>query len=130
MDWAILVLRFGLGFMFVAHGLQMAFGLFGGPGVGGFSQMLSGMGFRPAMFWSYLAAYTTLIGGLCVLVGFLTRVAAFSLLVFMIVAVVKVHIHKGFFITAGGFEYNFVIMIICIALIITGAGKYSINNKL
>ena len=130
MDWAILVLRFGLGFMFVAHGLQMAFGLFGGPGVGGFSQMLSGMGFRPAMFWSYLAAYTTLIGGLCVLVGFLTRLAAFSLLVFMTVAVVKVHMQKGFFITAGGFEYNFVIMIVCIALLITGAGKYSINNKL
>ena len=47
----------------------------------------------------------------------------------MVVAVLKVHLKKGFFMHAGGFEYNFVLICICIALMITGAGKYSLLNK-
>ena len=62
-DWGILVLRLGVGIMFLAHGLQMAFGLYGGPGVKGFSGMLSGLGFVPAIFWAIVAAYTVLLGG-------------------------------------------------------------------
>jgi putative oxidoreductase len=58
LDWGILVLRLGAGIMFVAHGLQMVYGFFGGPGINGFSKMLSGLGFAPAIFWSYVASYT------------------------------------------------------------------------
>lgn len=128
-NWASLVLRIGLGIMFMAHGLQKTFGLFGGPGPKGFSEMLSGLGFAPAIFWAYLAAYVELIGGLCLILGFLVRTSASLLLILIVVATLKVHLTKGFFLSSGGFEYNFIIISICIALMLMGPGKYGINSK-
>lgn len=128
LDLAILVLRLGLGVMFVAHGLQMAFGMFGGSGVTGFSKMLSSLGFSPAIFWAYLAAYTVLIGGLFLILGILTRVSAFFLLIFIVVAAVKVHWSKGFFLPAG-FEYTFIIACVCLALLLLGPGKFSLLDR-
>ncbi len=129
MDLAILVLRLGLGIMFVAHGLQMSFGLFAGPGVAGFSKMLSGLGFAPAILWSYLAAYVVLFGGLFLILGICVRTAAFLLCIFISVAAIKVHLTKGFFLSNGGFEYTFIIASVCVALIMLGAGKFAIIRK-
>ena len=126
LDWGILVLRLGIGIMFMAHGLQMAFGLFKGPGVNGFSNMLSGLGFVPAIFWSYVASYTVLLGGIFLILGIQTRGAATLLLVFILTAAIKVHLSKGFFLSNGGLEYNFVIAAACLALILLGPGKYVI----
>jgi len=126
LDWGILVLRLGVGIMFLAHGLQMAFGLFGGPGVNGFSKMLSGLGFVPAIFWSYLASYTVFFGGVFLILGIMTRPAAGLLLIFILTALVKVHLSKGFFLSAGGSEYTFVIASACLALILIGPGKFTI----
>jgi len=128
-DLASLVLRVGLGIMFFAHGLQLALGKLGGPGAQGFSKMLSGLGFSPAIFWSYLAGYSTLIGGIFLILGFFTRVSALALIIFMAVAVWKVHLSKGFFITNGGYEYNFVAIVALIAILILGTGKFGITRK-
>jgi putative oxidoreductase len=129
LDLGILVLRLALGIMFTAHGLQMAFGLFGGPGVKGFSQMLSGLGFAPAIFWSHIASYTVLVGGILVILGVQTRWAAILLLIFILTAGIKVHLGKGFFLSNGGYEYTFIIAAICIALILLGPGKFNIFSK-
>ena len=126
LDWGILVLRLGIGIMFVAHGLQMALGLFGGPGVKGFSGMLSSLGFFPALFWSYVASYTVLIGGLLLIIGVQTRPAATLLLIFILTAGIKVHLSKGFFLSNGGIEYTFVIAAACLSVILLGPGKISI----
>jgi len=125
-DIAILILRLALGCMFAAHGLQKVFGLFGGPGIGGFSEMLSGLGFKPSIFWAYLAAYAELVGGILLAIGFLTRGAASVLLVLILVAAFKVHVSKGFFLSQGGFEYTFIIFSVCLALILLGPGKFTI----
>jgi putative oxidoreductase len=125
-DAAILVLRLALGLMFAAHGLQKAFGLFGGPGIGGFSEMLSGLGFKPSLLWAYVAAYAELVGGILLAVGFLTRGAASVLLILIVVAAFKVHLSKGFFLSQGGFEYAFIIFSICLALILLGPGKFTL----
>ena len=130
MDMASLVLRLGLGGMFLAHGLQMGFGLYKGPGVAGFSKMLAGMGFAAATFWAYVSAYTCLIGGTCLIIGFCTRISIIPLVIFMLVAVAKVHLKHGFFLSNGGFEYNFVIICALIALFIMGSGKLGISEKL
>ncbi|MCX5668932.1 MAG: DoxX family protein [Candidatus Omnitrophica bacterium] len=126
LNWGILVLRLGIGIMFMAHGLQMTLGLFGGPGVKGFSGMLSNLGFFPALFWSYVASYTVLIGGLLLIIGVQTRPAATLLFIFILTAGIKVHLSKGFFLSNGGIEYTFVIAAACLALVLLGAGKFSI----
>lgn len=130
MDLASLVLRLSLGIMFTAHGLQLSFGLFKGPGVEAFSKMLAGIGMVPALFWAYIAAYSCLIGGICLIAGLCTRIACIPLMIFMLVAMVKVHLSKGFFLGAGGYEYNFIIISSLIALVILGTGKYGITKKI
>jgi putative oxidoreductase len=129
-DLASLVLRLSLGIMFFAHGLQMALGKLGGPGVEGFAKMLGKMGFNPPVFWSALAGYSALIGGACLILGLFTRAATIPLFIFMLVAMVKVHVSKGFFIGNGGYEYNFVILCALIAIMALGTGKYGITKNL
>ncbi len=127
LDLGILVLRLGIGIMFTAHGLRVAFGLFGWPtGIKGFAGVLSGLGFAPAIFWSYAAGYTQLLGGLLLIIGLQTRLSATLLLIFIVIAAIKVHIAKGFFIMNGGFEYTFVIAAACLALVFLGSGKFRI----
>lgn len=130
MDWASFVLRLGLGIMFTAHGMQLAFGFFKGPGVSGFSKMLPAIFGLPAVFWSYMASYTCLLGGLCLIAGFCVRIAVIPLAIFMITAIVLVHWQKGFFMMDGGWEYNFIILCSLAALFILGADKFSITKKL
>lgn len=129
LNLAILTLRLCLAVVFIGHGLQVAFGLFGGSDISGFSEMLVSLGFKAPMVWAYVAAYTQLIAGLFLILGFLTRFAAFSLFIFMLVAMLKVHISKGFFMQTGGFEYNFVLICICIALMLSGSGKFAMTPK-
>lgn len=129
-DLAILVLRVCLATVFLAHGAQLLFGCCGGPGVAGFAQSLSGLGFKPALFWAVIAAGTSFFGGVCVLLGFGTRIASAFIAIFMLVAMVSVHLSKGFFLQSGGFEYNFVLICLCVALMMLGGGKFSITKKM
>jgi len=129
-DAGILVLRLGLGVMFMGHGLQKAFGMFGGPGVAGFAQFLGTLGFVPAQLWAYVAAYTELICGICLVLGVATRISSCLLLVLISVAAFKVHLSKGFFLQSGGFEYTFIIAAVCIALMLLGPGKFGLSQKL
>lgn len=125
-NWGMLALRLGIGVMFAAHGLQKAFGFWGGPGINGFSKMLQGLGFTPPVFWAYLAAYLELLGGIFLVLGVFTRSSAALLLILIVTAAAKVHLGNGFFLSNGGFEYTFVIACACLALVLLGPGKYSI----
>ncbi len=129
-DIVILILRLCLAVVFIGHGMQFAFGAFGGPGIQGVSSMLTNLGFKQVLFWAYLSAYTQLIAGILLALGLFSRFAAFSIFIFMIVAVIKVHLAKGFFMQSGGFEYNFVLICICIVLMLSGSGKFGITPKL
>jgi len=128
-DSAILILRLGLGTIFTGHGLQKTFGMFNGPGIAGFTQMLSGLGFVPAAFWAYLAAYVELVAGILLILGIFTRVASVFLLILIVVAAVNVHLSKGFFLSSGGFEYTLLIACVCAALAILGGGNFSLVKK-
>ena len=127
--WASLPLRFGLGIMFAAHGLQKAAGVFNGSGIEAFARMLSGLGFSPPALWAYAAAYAELIGGLFLLLGVFVRISSAVLALVMITAAVTVHLHKGFFLSSGGFEYIFVILCALAALALLGPGELSATKR-
>ena len=128
--WASIPLRFSLGVIFIAHGLQKAYGLFAGSGIKNFSNMLSSIGFVPPLLWAYLAAYLELIGGLCLLIGLGTRIFSGLLFMLIVIAAVTVHLKNGFFLINNGVEYTFVIAAMCLSLAILGTGKLGLNKKL
>jgi putative oxidoreductase len=129
-DTGILVVRIALGVIFIAHGMQKCFGAFGGPGIDGFSGSVKMLGFNPPLVWAWIAAGSELAGGLFTLFGVLPRMGAALIAMVMVVAITKVHGPKGFFLMQGGFEYAFLILMVCISLMITGAGRFSLLNKL
>lgn len=127
--WAPVPLRVTIGVMFMAHGAQKLFGLFGGPGLSGVTEMVAGMGFQPAGLWAFLLAASEFFGGLALFIGCFTRLAVFPLLVVMGVALVKVHLPQGFFLQNGGFEYVWVITGGLLALLMTGGGTLSCDER-
>lgn len=128
MDWSFLVLRLVLGLTFMAHGSQKLFGAFGGPGPAGVTKMMPALGFHPAVFWAWVLMLAEFVGGFLIVVGLITRLAALGIIVDMAVAIAKVHGKNGFFLEQKiGYEYNILIIAVCLALIIGGAGKVSLD---
>src|SRR5260370_8003329 len=84
-DAAITILRLDLGVVFFAHGAQKALGWFGGYGFTGTMGFFTGMMHIPAVF-AFLAIAAEFLGGLGLILGLLTRVAAFGIFCNMIVA--------------------------------------------
>jgi putative oxidoreductase len=129
-DLAILILRVTVGVIFFAHGLQKLFGIFGGPGINGTASMLNGMGFAPAEIWAWALAVAETAGGFFLILGIMPKLCSFVIAAIMVIAIVKVHGPKGFFMMKGGFEYQLLIISACISLMISGGGKYSVFDKM
>ena len=130
-SWSRLVVRLALGIVFFAHGAQKVFGWFGGHGlkatVQTFQQYLK---IPPAA--TVLAALLECVGGLALIVGVLARPFALGLIVVMLVAIAKVHWRNGFFLAtqpgqANGWEYNFVLIAMALAVLTGGAGALSVD---
>ena len=132
---AITILRLVLGIVFFAHGAQKMLGWFGGYGFTGTMGFFTGAMHIPAVF-AFLAIAAEFFGGLGLIFGFLTRIAAFGITVNMLVAIAMVHGQFGFFMNwAGtqkgeGIEYHLLTLAITIFLIIKGAGAFSIDRLL
>ena len=126
--YAILVIRLALGVIFVAHGGQKLFGLWGGPGLQGFAGYLGSIGVQPALPLAFLSAAGEFFGGAAVLLGVLARWGAFILIVDMIVAVATVHWAHGFFIMNQGYEYNVALIGMSLAILFNGSGKCSFKQ--
>lgn len=127
MDIGLLLLRLTVGMTLAAHGTQKLFGWFGGPGLDGTGQFFVMIGFPPGRRHALMAGLAETGGGLLLTLGLLTPVAAALILSVMIVAVVTVHLKKGFFVSNGGYEYNLVLGIAALALAFTGPGSISLD---
>lgn len=124
--WAPLVIRITLGSIFIAHGSQKLFGAFDGAGIKGTTDFVDSLGFKPAALWAWLLALTEFAGGLGLIFGLLTRVAALGIIVIMTVAIVKIHLKQGFFLP-GGFEYGLALLAMALSLVLSGGGKLSLD---
>lgn len=121
------LLRAVAGIVFAAHGAQKLFGLFGGYGLEGTGQYMESIGLHPGFVMALIAGSIEFLGGLSLIIGLLSRVAAIGLTILSAVALFSVHISHGFFMSAGGFEYIMTLMVISIAVIIEGSGKWSLD---
>lgn len=134
-DAAIAVVRLVLGIVFFAHGAQKMLGWFGGYGFTGTMGFFTGMMHIPAVF-AYLAIAAEFFGGLGLIFGLFTRVAAFGIFCNMLVAVAMVHHQFGFFMNwAGtqkgeGFEFHLLALATTVFLMIRGAGAASVDRLL
>ena len=129
-----LVLRLTLAIVIFPHGAQKVLGWFGGYGFKGTMKFFTDSGI-PAAF-ALLAIAVEFLGPLGLLVGLLTRVAAFGIACVMLVAIVTVHSPHGFFMNwngnqkGEGFEYHLLVLGIAITLMIVGAGAWSLDGAL
>jgi putative oxidoreductase len=132
---ATTILRLVLGIVFFAHGAQKMLGWFGGYGFNGTMGFMTGTMHIPAPF-AFLAIAAEFFGGIGLILGLLTRVAAFGIAVNMLVAIVMVHSQFGFFANwtgtqkGEGYEYHLLVLAITSYLMIRGGGAGSIDRKL
>jgi putative oxidoreductase len=132
---ATVILRLVLGLVFFAHGAQKLLGWFGGFGFSGTMGYFTGVMHIPAPF-ALLAIAAEFFGGLGLILGFLTRIAAFGIAVNMVVAIATVHRAFGFFMNwngnqkGEGFEYHLLVLAITAFLMIRGAGAVSVDRSL
>lgn len=130
-DVALLLLRVMIGVVFIAHGAQKLFGVFGGGGLDAAAQSMAGLGLRPGLFFAVLSGLTELGGGLLLLLGLLTPLGGLIIIVEMIVAIAVASGQKGFIPLSGrGYEYNLVLIAIAAALLIAGPGRLSLDRQL
>jgi putative oxidoreductase len=132
-DLTLTALRLVLGAVFFAHGAQKVLGWFGGYGfsatLGAFTHQMG----IPAAF-AVLAIAAEFLGGIGLVAGFFSRVAALGIAIEMGVAVALVHFQNGFFMNwygnqkGEGFEYHLLAIALAVAVLVKGAGAFSLDR--
>jgi putative oxidoreductase len=134
-DLVITILRLVLGCIFFAHGAQKMLGWFGGYGFTGTMGYFTQQMHIPAPF-AFLAIAAEFFGSLGLLLGLLTRVAAFGIVCDMLVAVYMVHFQNGLFMNwygtqkGEGYEYHLLAIVVGLSIMIKGAGGLSVDRAI
>lgn len=119
-SWVPTVLRVVAGVIFLAHGWQK---------LGGMEQTVgffANFGMPALVAW--LVALGEFVGGALLILGLATRAAAAWLGLIMLGAIVLVHLSKGL-IGPGGYEYPLTLLAVMVALLYSGAGAWSADQK-
>ncbi|MGW4208623.1 DoxX family protein [Lentzea sp. NPDC004789] len=124
-DLGLLGLRAVLGGIFVLHGLQKVFGLFGGPGIDGFAKSLESMGYRESVVLAWVTGVTELAGGSLLVLGLFTPLAAAGLLAVM--ANVIALKYKGGFFGPKGVELELALAGMAFAALFAGPGRAALD---
>jgi putative oxidoreductase len=134
-SWAITVVRVTLGVIFFAHGSQKVFGWFGGYGLKGTTDYFVSTGLPRVV--AYAVCFFELLGGIGLVLGLATRLAALAIITVMIGAIAKVHWPHGLFINwelatgkGHGFEANLAFIAMAVACVIAGGGALSLDALL
>ncbi len=132
-SWSSLILRVALGVVMFPHGAQKLLGWYGGFGFDGTMGFFTETMHLPWLF-ALLIIIGEFFGSLGLLAGLLTRFSAASIGVIMLGAITLVHLPNGFFMNwfgkqAGeGYEYHLLVIGIAATLLITGAGRWSVDK--
>ncbi len=139
--FGLVALRLALAVVFVAHGTNILFGLWAGPGIGAggldlTAQTFAAAGLAPAFLLAVLVGIIETVGGILLAIGFLTRASASALAVIICVAMWKVHWSNGFFLNwmsapgrGLGLEFSVVLIGALLCLGLMGAGEWSVDGR-
>jgi putative oxidoreductase len=132
LDLGLLVLRLALGALFIAHGLQHAFGLWGGPGLHGWQDTLTDMGFQHADILTYAATGGQIAAGALLILGLFTPVAAAGALAYLVTGLLAemMAAHEQARLSSflsDGHEIKVFLVCAAAALVLTGPGRYGFD---
>ncbi|HEX2285419.1 MAG TPA: DoxX family protein [Mycobacterium sp.] len=131
-DLGLLLLRLAVGALLIAHGLQKAFGWWGGPGFDGWEESLAAMGFQHADILTYVATFGQIAAGVLLVLGLFTPLAAAGALAYLVNGVLAEAMiaHEearlSDFLT-DGHEYKVFFACAVAAIILMGPGRYGFD---
>lgn len=117
-----LLLRLALGTIFLAHGYQKLAG-----DKSQFAGWLEAMKFRPGKFWAWLVTLVEFLGGIALVLGFWTQLAALVLTIQFLVILLWFKRGQSFI---GGWELDWLILLSLLALLVLGPGAWSLDLPL
>jgi putative oxidoreductase len=130
---SLFIIRIVLGIIFFAHGAQKVLGWYGGHGLKGTVGYMASRGLPVPI--AYMVCFFEFLGGIGLIVGFLTRLAAVAIAVVMVGAIATVHWKNGFFMNwelapgkGHGIEANLAFLAMALAILLDGAGLLSIDR--
>lgn len=124
--WGLTILRVVVGLVFFVHGFQKLFLM----GFGGVADMMGGLGVPAPGLFAVIVTLVELLGGLALILGLFTRLAAIPLAVDMLVATLTVHLPNGFSAQNGGYEFTLVLLAAGVALAVAGPGEAALDRFL
>jgi putative oxidoreductase len=122
-SWGLAILRVTVGIVFLVHGYQKLF-TFGFHGVAG---MFGHMGIPLPAFFAVVVTLVEFVGGLLLIVGVATRVAAAFIAIEMLGAILLVHLKHGFF-NPAGVEFPLTLLAAAVCLMLAGGGALSLKR--
>jgi putative oxidoreductase len=122
-SYGLTVLRVVVGIVFLVHGYQKIFKF----GLHGVTGMLGHLGIPLPAFFAVVLILVEFVGGILLIAGLATRIAAALIAIDMIVAILVVHLKNGFF-NPGGFEFPLTLLAAAICLAIAGGGAFSLKR--
>lgn len=132
-DWTVSIVRIVLGLVFFAHGAQKALGWYGGPGLARSMRTFT-EDLHLSSTLAFLVIAGEFLGGIGLIVGLLSRIAALAIAVTMLGAIATVHYRFGLFLNwfgdreGHGIEYHLLAIALALVVVIKGAGAFSIDD--
>ncbi|MNI80525.1 putative oxidoreductase MhqP [compost metagenome] len=88
---------------------------------------MESIGIKPGVAMAVMAGLMELVGGILFTAGLLTPVAAVLIAATMLGAIIKVHAPNGFWSTANGIEFPLTVLVVAVAVALTGPGSISLD---
>ena len=120
------LLRVVLGIMFLMH-VSGKFKIGAGAVA---ANIMAKNGLEPALVFAYVTIALETIGGICLVIGLFTRFFAAALAIEMGIALLTVHLAKGYAAGGGGYEYVLLIGVGLLVVAMRGAGPYSVDRAI
>ena len=124
--WGIALLRVVTGIIFLMHGQQKLFEF----GIGGVTGMMTGLGVPAPGFMAIVVTLVELVGGIALILGAFTRIAALLVAIDVLAAFYLVHLPNGFFASNGGVELVLILATVGVTLVLTGPGAMALDSLL